>query len=154
MLMLTYRINSLQELPEGTPTVMETLNRDREPAAGSVLAELTFMHPMYSRQAVAAQCKLPGIQGVDRIWYAGAWTRYGFHEDGMLSGVRASEALGAALPWGQELDSTRTRVRVGAPVPMLGQTRKLYDTEFPPVADEPAPRQGVGPLRREQEQLG
>lgn len=154
MLMLTYRINSLQELPQGTPTVMETLNRDREPVAGSVLAELSFMHPMYSHQAVAAQGKVPDIQGVDRMWYAGAWTRHGFHEDGMLSGVRVSEALGAALPWGEELDSTRTRVRIGAPVPMLGQTRKLYDTEYPPVAEEPEPRGVMGAPKPETEPPG
>ena len=144
MLMLTYCINRLQQLPEGTPTVMETLNRSHEPAAGSVLAELSFQHPMYSRAAVAAQSKLPGIQGVDRVWYAGAWTRYGFHEDGALSGVRVAEALGAAPPWGAQLDSTRTRVMAGAGVPMLGQTRKIHDTERPPVADEEPGATGPG----------
>jgi predicted NAD/FAD-binding protein len=134
MLMLTYCINTLQELPEGTPTVMETLNRDREPAAGTVLAELSFQHPMYSREAVAAQGRLAEIQGADRLWFAGAWTRYGFHEDGILSGVRVAEALGADLPWGDELDATRTRVKAGAPVPMMGQTRALKPTEHPLVA--------------------
>jgi predicted NAD/FAD-binding protein len=134
MLMLTYCINTLQELPEGTPTVMETLNRDREPAAGTVLAEISFQHPMYSRDAVAAQGRLAEIQGADRIWFAGAWTRYGFHEDGILSGVRVAEALGAVIPWGDELDSTRTRVKPGAPVPMMGQARALKPTEHPPVA--------------------
>ncbi len=101
MLMLTYRINSLQELPAGTPTVMETLNRDRDPLEGTLLAELSFQHPMYSRAAVAAQTRVPTIQGVDRVWYAGAWTRYGFHEDGMLSGVRVAEALGRDAAMGR-----------------------------------------------------
>jgi predicted NAD/FAD-binding protein len=134
MLMLTYRINTLQELPEGTPTVMETLNRDREPASGTVLGELSFAHPMYSREAVAAQGALPSIQGADRIWYAGAWTRYGFHEDGILSGVRVAEALGATLPWGDELDATRTLVLPGMSEPALGQARKLLPSEMPRVA--------------------
>ena len=136
MLMLTYRINSLQELPGGTPTVMETLNRDHEPVAGTVLAELLFMHPMYSREAVAAQSLVSSIQGVDRIWYAGAWTRYGFHEDGILSGVRIAESLGAVVPWGDQLDGSRTRVRSTAPVPMLGQTRRLFPSEAPLVVEE------------------
>jgi predicted NAD/FAD-binding protein len=136
MLMLTYRINTLQRVPDGTPTVMETLNRDRDPAPGSVLASLSFDHPMYSRGAIEAQAALPSIQGVDRIWYAGAWTRYGFHEDGVLAGVRVAESLGAALPWGDELDASRTRVRRGAPVPLLGQTRRVPAGELPPVADE------------------
>ena len=100
MLMLTYRINTLQELPEGTPTVLETLNLDREPEPGTILARLSFEHPMYSREALKAQSKLAGIQGADRIWFAGAWTRYGFHEDGVLSGVRIARALGAEIPWG------------------------------------------------------
>ncbi|PKQ29566.1 MAG: NAD/FAD-binding protein [Actinobacteria bacterium HGW-Actinobacteria-10] len=136
MLMLTYHINTLQELPQGTPTVMETLNRDREPTEGTLLRELTFRHPMYSRDAVAAQERLGEIQGVDRLWFAGAWTRYGFHEDGILSGVRVAEELGATLPWGDQLDATRTQVRHGAPVPMLGQTRKLMPGEAVAMADE------------------
>jgi predicted NAD/FAD-binding protein len=146
-LVLTYLFNTLQELPEGTPSVMETLNIDREPAEGSVLAQLSFQHPMYSRAAVAAQERLPEIQGVDRIWYAGAWTRFGFHEDGLLSAVRVAEALGAVLPWGEELDASRTRVRAGAAEAMLRQTRKLFPSEMPPVAgDEPSPPPGTAPL--------
>ncbi len=153
MLMLTYCINTLQHLPAGTPTVMETLNRGHEPSAGSVLAELSFQHPMYSRAAVAAQAKLPGIQGVDRVWYAGAWTRYGFHEDGILSGVRVAEALGATLPWGEELDASRTRVEPGFGPPMLGQARKLFDNEYPPVAEE-TPRAAASGLEPGMEPLG
>lgn len=136
MLMLTYQINTLQKLPAGTPAVMETLNRDREALPGTLLAELTFQHPMYTRAAIAAQDRLAEIQGVDRVWYAGAWTRYGFHEDGVLSAVRVAEALGAVLPWAAELDASRTRVRRGAPIPMLGQTRTLLGTEQPALVDE------------------
>jgi len=137
MLMLTYQLNTLQEVPAGAPVVMETLNRNHEPAPGTLLAELSFDHPMYSAAAVAAQAKLPAIQGIDRIWFAGAWTRYGFHEDGILSGVRVAESLGAPLPWGDELDESRTLVRQGAPVPMLGQTRGLLPGETAPPAEEP-----------------
>jgi len=100
MLVLTYRINTLQELPEGTPSVLETLNVDREPEPGSVLARLSFEHPMYSREAVAAQAGLAAIQGVSRVWFAGAWTRYGFHEDGLLSGVWIARNMGVEIPWG------------------------------------------------------
>ena len=139
MLMLTYRFNSLQELPESTPTVMETLNRDREPAPGTKLAELSFQHPMYSRQAVAAQVRLQPLQGVDRAYFTGAWTRYGFHEDGLLSGVRVAEALGAVVPWGRELDATRTLVLPGASVPILGQTRRIPPSELPLVAVDEGP---------------
>lgn len=142
-LRLTYRLNTLQELPAGAPTVMETLNRDRDPAPDHVIAHFVFDHPMYDARAVAAQTRLPEIQGVDRIWYAGAWTRYGFHEDGMLSGVRVAEALGAALPWADELGAERTRVRAGAPTPMLGQTRRLFPSEQTPFAEEDVPAAGM-----------
>lgn len=154
MLMLTYRINSLQELPDGTPTLMETLNRDRDPAEGTLLAELSFQHPMYSREAIAAQAELPTIQGADRLWYAGAWTRYGFHEDGMLSGVRVAEALGVAPPWADELDSTRTRAKPGAPTPMLGQKRALRPGEEPKVAQEQLPRVAASGLEPKIEPRG
>jgi len=96
-LMLTYRINSLQQLPTGTPAVFETLNRDHEAAPGSVLAELSFDHPMFTRQVAAAQSRIPEIQGADRLWYAGAWIRYGFHEDGFLSAVRVAEGMGVSF---------------------------------------------------------
>jgi predicted NAD/FAD-binding protein len=139
MLMLTYRLNTLQCLPQGAPTVMVTLNRDREPVSSSVLHRTVFAHPMYSAEAIASQTRLSRIQGADRIWYAGAWTRYGFHEDGMLSGVRLAEALGAPVPWGDELDESRTRVRAGAPVPRLGQSRRILEGELPAVATESAP---------------
>ncbi|MDZ4168379.1 MAG: FAD-dependent oxidoreductase [Coriobacteriia bacterium] len=146
LLRLTYRINTLQSLPEGAPSVLETLNRDHEPAEGTLLAHLSFDHPMYSREAVAAQAALPRIQGADRVWFAGAWTRYGFHEDGILSGVRVAEALGATLPWGDQLDPTRTMTLAGAPVPLLGQTRKIPRSELPPeVAGVPEQRPAQRP---------
>jgi predicted NAD/FAD-binding protein len=142
-LMLTYRLNTLQALPPDAPTVMVTLNRDREPRPGSMLAQLVFDHPMYSAEAIAAQRRLPRTQGMDRVWFAGAWTRYGFHEDGMLAGVRAAESLGVPPPWADELDASRTRVLEGAPVPMLGQTRKLFPSEAPIYAAQEEPVAGA-----------
>jgi predicted NAD/FAD-binding protein len=120
MLVLSYYINRLQSLPTETP-VIETLNEHRPPAPGTELARIVFDHPNYTAEAIAAQSRLPEIQGAGGVYYAGAWSRYGFHEDGLLSAVRVAEGLlGASVPWGEELDESRThvlgdRVRIGEP---------------------------------------
>jgi predicted NAD/FAD-binding protein len=46
-----------------------------------------------------AQARLEDIQGVDKFWFCGAWTRWGFHEDGILSAVKICNALGVKAPW-------------------------------------------------------
>ncbi len=112
MLVLTYQLNWLQQIPVET-IVMETLNRDREPAQGTLLANLHFDHPNFSHEAIRAQARIPELQGTGGVYFAGAWTRYGFHEDGLLSAVRVAEMLGAPPPWGSELDATRTKALVG-----------------------------------------
>jgi len=112
MLTLTYQINRLQRIPADTP-VLETLNWDHEPAEEHVLRRETFDHPLFSEAAIRAQRSLPSIQGTGGVYFAGAWTRYGFHEDGLLSGVRVAEALGAKVPWADELDETRTVALAG-----------------------------------------
>ena len=109
-LALTYWLNSLQALPAQVRPVFETLNPHKRPAVGSELCRLEFEHPLFSSAAIAAQRGLPSVQGVGGVWFTGAWQRYGFHEDGLLSAVRVSESLGARLPWGDELDETRTEV--------------------------------------------
>jgi len=49
--------------------------------------------------AIDAQAGLPQIQGRRHSWFAGAWTGYGFHEDGIKSAIAVAEALGADIPW-------------------------------------------------------
>ncbi len=95
-----YLINRLQPLPFSTPVIV-SLNPIDEPAPASVIAEFDYSHPVFDGAAVAAQTRLDGIQGRDHIWFAGAWTGYGFHEDGLKSGLKAAQALldiGQSLP--------------------------------------------------------
>lgn len=87
-----YLLNMLQPLPFTTPVIV-SLNPIDEPARGSVLASFDYAHPVFDQRAVAAQQRLPALQGQAHTWFAGAWTGYGFHEDGLKSGLQIAAAL-------------------------------------------------------------
>jgi predicted NAD/FAD-binding protein len=91
---LHYLINRLQPLPWQQPVVV-SLNPTHEPAAHLVHGEYDYAHPVFDLSAIAAQARLPEIQGRSQVWFAGAWTRYGFHEDGLRSGLAVADALRA-----------------------------------------------------------
>ena len=83
---LHYLINRLQPLPWRQP-VLVSLNPDpeRPPDPAKVLGSFDYSHPVFSLAAIRAQQRLPDIQGAAGVWFCGAWTRYGFHEDGLMS---------------------------------------------------------------------
>ncbi|MGN6701787.1 MAG: NAD(P)/FAD-dependent oxidoreductase [Burkholderiaceae bacterium] len=87
-----YLINRLQPLPFATPVIV-SLNPVTEPRRETVLGEFEYAHPVFDAKAVSAQRALPSIQGARNVWFAGAWTGYGFHEDGLKSGLAAAEAI-------------------------------------------------------------
>ncbi len=89
---LHYLINRLQPLPFAQPVVV-SLNPTREPAAGSVISDHAYAHPVFDAAAIQAQHRLPAIQGLQGRWFCGAWTGYGFHEDGLKSGLTVAESL-------------------------------------------------------------
>ncbi|OYW30015.1 MAG: NAD/FAD-binding protein [Methyloversatilis sp. 12-65-5] len=95
---VSYLMNRLQPLPFRQPVVV-TLNPFIEPDPASVIARIEYAHPLFDGPAIDAQRRLPEIQGRDRIWFCGAWTGYGFHEDGLSSAVRVARQLGADVPW-------------------------------------------------------
>ncbi|MGH8443732.1 MAG: NAD(P)/FAD-dependent oxidoreductase [Solimonas sp.] len=99
---VSYWMNPLQGLP-GTQPYIVSLNPPRPPHAGSILYRTTYAHPQYRPATLRAQQRLPQIQGRRGIWWAGAWTGYGFHEDGLNSGLRAVQGIDAgSLPtWAQ-----------------------------------------------------
>ena len=96
---VTYWMNSLQRLAT-TNDYFVSLNPLDEPRDEAIAAEFEYEHPVFTTAALEAQKQLHRIQGRSHTWYAGAWTGYGFHEDGMRSGVEVAQALGATLPWG------------------------------------------------------
>jgi predicted NAD/FAD-binding protein len=66
-----------------------------------VLRRLNYQHPVFSREAVAAQARLPEISGRDRAYFCGAYGRYGFHEDGVVSAESALAAFSHEEQLGQ-----------------------------------------------------
>ncbi|OTA83601.1 hypothetical protein M434DRAFT_400653 [Hypoxylon sp. CO27-5] len=107
---LTYNMNILQHIPrEAFGDVLVTLNPIQEPKPETVQGRYSYSHPLYNPAAIKAQRALPRIQNTRGISYAGAWTKYGFHEDGFSSGLYAAQAhLGAKLPF-EFVDSTYSR---------------------------------------------
>jgi predicted NAD/FAD-binding protein len=91
---LTYDLTTLQRLP-GSRRYLVSLNADEQIEPSSVLASFDYSHPVFDRAAVEAQGRLDEINGQRDTWFCGAWTRYGFHEDGMASAVAVSRRLGA-----------------------------------------------------------
>lgn len=99
---VSYLINRLQPLPVDTPVIV-SLNPFREPAPDTVIRSFDYAHPVFDQGAVDAQAQLYRIQGVRNTWFAGAWTGYGFHEDGLKSALSVVERLGGRIPWRDDL---------------------------------------------------
>ncbi|MGB0385937.1 MAG: NAD(P)/FAD-dependent oxidoreductase [Ardenticatenaceae bacterium] len=91
---LTYWMNSLQKLDTNTNYCVTInpnhINPDR------IIKTITYEHPVYSLQSLAAQKRLPQINGTRRTHYCGAYCGYGFHEDGMNAGLAVAQQLGAS----------------------------------------------------------
>ncbi len=87
-----YLINLLQPLPF-KESVLVSLNPIEKPDPAKVLGRFDYAHPVFDAAAIAAQTKLAQIQGVRNTWFAGAWTGYGFHEDGLKSGLAVAKKL-------------------------------------------------------------
>lgn len=96
---LSYWMNRLQNLTTPEPMIV-TLNPEVEPA--SIHDEAIMHHPVFDDAAISAQSRLASIQGRGGVYHAGAWTRYGFHEDGLLSALRVAQAMGIDWPLGRD----------------------------------------------------
>ncbi len=85
---VNYLINRLQPLPKAfkNTQIIVSLNPLTDPNPKLVHEEIHYSHPVFDMRAVQAQKELPLIQGNSSIWYCGAWTGFGFHEDGLRSG--------------------------------------------------------------------
>jgi predicted NAD/FAD-binding protein len=95
---VSYLINLLQPLPFEAPVIV-TLNPNQEPRPDLVLRTFHYEHPVMNMDAEYAQRLLPSIQGRNRAWFCGAWSGYGFHEDGLKSALRVVRDFEVEIPW-------------------------------------------------------
>lgn len=89
---VTYWMNRLQNIPESDPLFV-SLNPSRPVAEELIYDQQTFRHPVFDAPALRAQKALTGMQGLNNTWFAGAYTRHGFHEDGFASAARIARMM-------------------------------------------------------------
>ena len=90
---VTYWMNRLQSLP-GDTDYLVTLNRTETIDPATRIRAISYAHPVYTREGMRAQARHAEISGVDRTHYCGAYWAWGFHEDGLQSGLRAAAGVG------------------------------------------------------------
>jgi predicted NAD/FAD-binding protein len=95
---VSYSMQHLQGIDPACPLFV-TLNPPRPPRSDLIFRTFEYAHPQFTKAAFAGQQLLARINGANRVWLAGAWTGYGFHEDGLRSGLATAEGLGASMPW-------------------------------------------------------
>jgi predicted NAD/FAD-binding protein len=103
-------MNSLQSLPTKTDLFV-TLNPPWEIHPKAIDLEVDYDHPVFTETAIAAQRELWSLQGKSRTWFCGAYFGFGFHEDGLQSGLAVAEQLGRVRrPWSVSDESGRIQV--------------------------------------------
>ncbi|HEU5134773.1 MAG TPA: FAD-dependent oxidoreductase [Steroidobacteraceae bacterium] len=110
---LTYDMNVLQSL-DAPVRFLVTLNRTADIDPASVLKTITYHHPVYLPAGVAAQKRRAEVSGVNRTYYCGAYWRYGFHEDGVVSAEWALEEFARVLAARAGMPPARLARRVTA----------------------------------------
>ena len=120
----SYWMNLLQGIP-GPVNYIVTLNPQREVPRDKIIYEIDYDHPHYGASSVMTHQRIAQIQGRGGLWWAGAWCGYGFHEDGLKSGLRAVRGVDVScLPqWaanlGAEAKHTELPAAIDALVPEL-----------------------------------
>jgi len=99
---VSYWMNVLQGIDKTLPLFV-TLNPETPPDPALTFGRYEYDHPQFSAEALAAQYGLQARQGQRHTWFAGAWLGYGFHEDGLASGLEIALRLGGDVPWAEEI---------------------------------------------------
>jgi predicted NAD/FAD-binding protein len=106
--LVTYDISRLMRL-SGPRRFLVTLGGHERIDPATVIAEMTYEHPLYTPESVAAQKLLPSLDD-DRVVFAGAYHGWGFHEDGAAAGLKAAQRLGAEWPTVKKLEAVHADV--------------------------------------------
>jgi predicted NAD/FAD-binding protein len=85
---VTYNMNLLQNL-DTRRTFLVTLNNGAAIDPDTIIRRLSYDHPVYTPAGISAQRRQAEINGVNRTYFCGAYWRYGFHEDGVVSALDA-----------------------------------------------------------------
>lgn len=99
---VSYWMNRLQPLETETD-VFVTLNPEGIVNKADVIDRWVTAHPQFDLSTEVAQRQIPAIQGMDGVWFAGAYLGHGFHEDGLQSGLTVAAALGSPAPWHDDI---------------------------------------------------
>lgn len=91
---LTYNMNILQGI-QSTYVICVTLNHTSAIDPSKIIGVFHYQHPVFTLNGIAAQKRWGEINGNNRTWFCGAYWQNGFHEDGVNSGIRVAQALGA-----------------------------------------------------------
>ncbi len=97
-LALTYWMNLLQGIDNNYPLFV-SLNSSHKIDRKKIFAEFEYEHPIFDDEALKAQTQFEEIQGLENLYFCGAYLRYGFHEDGLLSAINIAKKLNAQIPW-------------------------------------------------------
>lgn len=92
---LSYWMNSLQPWLQ-SEDLFVTMNGSTPIREELIWDEVEFAHPVYDRQMMAAQTAAAAMNGANNTWFCGAWMKYGFHEDGLASGLDVARGINAA----------------------------------------------------------
>ncbi|MGI9369764.1 MAG: NAD(P)/FAD-dependent oxidoreductase [Ruegeria sp.] len=92
---VTYWMNRLQNIPDSDPLFV-TLNPPTDIPSYKIYDEVDFAHPVFDKAAMRAQIQIREMQGQNRTWFAGAYNRHGFHEDGIASAMHVIERINGA----------------------------------------------------------
>jgi uncharacterized protein len=90
---VTYFMNNLQPIIPKDKPVFVTLNPLKEIPSDLIFDTVSFNHPIFTNDTLKAQTKIAFLQGYKNCYYAGAWTGYGFHEDGIKSAIQIVRLL-------------------------------------------------------------